>query len=552
MRCDGLAVLLLGSGGRSGSRRGGRARADQVAGPVSAVAIAGTEVAYADEYRAAATRCGVWDVATRGDVQVASHCFVSDEHRQRRRGRVRGRGPRALADVHRRQHPRVVAVDEGAGSHARSGSHSRPPTSTGRHRSCSARVWDGSRCRTPSAARIVVLAPNGSRKFALDAPVASVSTRALTRAATPRCSRTAASSRSRSTGTHPRADVRSTPGVAQSAVLAALGLIVRRVDGLEIRHGTTVRADPAAGRCALPRPTRKASSPTGREGSCGCGGSSNGKDVALPHARAALPGAAGAARPRVRVRPHARLRRLGDRQRLGLERRDLDLPERARRASAVRQSRRRRAVRARQTAEDVRSVDVQRALAAVQRQDQLVPVDSSSSSTTWIRRAATTAQTVSLAADGLGAVRRLDRGLDALPRAARRCPDDVLSTSNVPSGSAVKWPRLRVARRVHGRDRVPRPAAGARRGCDLAERRRLAEGVRRLPTKPSARPWISSAVREGGRSGAPMSSPACAASSSWSDRLRRKMPNRAKPAARSGRRRRRGGGRRRSSCRSSR
>jgi hypothetical protein len=48
-----------------------------VVGPVSAVGIAGTEVAYADEYRRRCHEVRRWDVATRGDVRVASHCFVS-------------------------------------------------------------------------------------------------------------------------------------------------------------------------------------------------------------------------------------------------------------------------------------------------------------------------------------------------------------------------------------------------------------------------------------------------------------------------------------------
>ena len=58
-----------------------------VAGPVSAVGIAGTDVGYADEYRRGCHEVRRWDVATRADVRIATHCFASTSTGQRRRRR---------------------------------------------------------------------------------------------------------------------------------------------------------------------------------------------------------------------------------------------------------------------------------------------------------------------------------------------------------------------------------------------------------------------------------------------------------------------------------
>ena len=90
------------------------------------------------------------------------------EYRQRRRGRDRHAGPRAVADLHGRQHPRVVALDERRGERRRDGSRSCPPTSTDRRRCILGSVWEGS-LPYATGRTIVVLAPNGSRRFTLTA-----------------------------------------------------------------------------------------------------------------------------------------------------------------------------------------------------------------------------------------------------------------------------------------------------------------------------------------------------------------------------------------------
>ena len=52
------------------------ARERQAAGPVSTVAIAGTDVAYAAEYRRGCHEVRLWDPASFADRRVASHCFA--------------------------------------------------------------------------------------------------------------------------------------------------------------------------------------------------------------------------------------------------------------------------------------------------------------------------------------------------------------------------------------------------------------------------------------------------------------------------------------------
>ena len=91
------------------------ARERQVAGPISSVA---------DRRHRSRLRGRVQARLPRGAALERRHpqrpaarepLLRQHEHRQRRRGRDRDAGPRALADLHRRKHPRVVALDEGRG-----------------------------------------------------------------------------------------------------------------------------------------------------------------------------------------------------------------------------------------------------------------------------------------------------------------------------------------------------------------------------------------------------------------------------------------------------
>src|SRR6187455_3316251 len=66
-----IAGLALSLAAAAGARR------RVVAGPLSAVSIAGVEVAYADEYKSGCHEIRLWNVATRGDRRLATHCFES-------------------------------------------------------------------------------------------------------------------------------------------------------------------------------------------------------------------------------------------------------------------------------------------------------------------------------------------------------------------------------------------------------------------------------------------------------------------------------------------
>ena len=49
------------------------ARERPVTGPISAVSIAGTDLAYADEYKKRCHEIRLWDVAARSDRRIATH-----------------------------------------------------------------------------------------------------------------------------------------------------------------------------------------------------------------------------------------------------------------------------------------------------------------------------------------------------------------------------------------------------------------------------------------------------------------------------------------------
>ena len=162
----------------------------------------------------------------------------------------RGRGPRALADVHRWQHPRVVAVDETRDStreadRIRGSRRRRPGTDRARQR------LGRRRCRMPSDAEIVVLSPNGSRKFSLDAP-APVSTVERPLARLRRGARGRERARDLTYRSHPRADAlrRRRRPVGRAGRAGTDRRDGRRTGDPPGHHRS---ADSAAGRCALPR-----------------------------------------------------------------------------------------------------------------------------------------------------------------------------------------------------------------------------------------------------------------------------------------------------------
>jgi len=211
-----------------------------LAGVVSAVGIAGTEVAYADEYRHGCHEVRRWDVATRGDVRVASHCFVSTSTGSGV-GSVASTEGRSLWLTYTGGNIREWSLwTKGGRSRAKriaflaADVDAPAPIVIGA-------AWEQS---LPYAVgrRIIVLAPDGSRKLALDAPDRVVALSAHSRGFAAvladggvlRIGLTG-----RVLGVTPYE-----PGFAQAAVLAAPGLVVKTVDGLEIHRDGDVRKLP--------------------------------------------------------------------------------------------------------------------------------------------------------------------------------------------------------------------------------------------------------------------------------------------------------------------
>ena len=211
-----------------------------VVGPVSAVAITGTEVGYADEYRRRCYEVRRWDVATRGDVRIASHCFVSTSTGSGIAA-VSVTGGRELWLTYIGGNIREWSLWTKRGTAHAKRIEFKAADVDGPAPIVVGRAWDDS---LPYAVgrRIVVLAPNGARKFTLDAPeqVSALSAHSRGYAAVlADGSVLAISPTGRILGQTPF-----DPAGAQSAVLVAPGLIVETAEGLEIHHGATVTRIP--------------------------------------------------------------------------------------------------------------------------------------------------------------------------------------------------------------------------------------------------------------------------------------------------------------------
>lgn len=216
------------------------ARERQIAGPVSAVSLAGTDVGYTDEYRRGCHEIRLWDVSTRADRRLASHCFVSTSTGSGVAGVIASAG-RALWLTYTggnirewslwikggRAKPRRLAL-------LTADVDGPPPVVLGR-------VWDGS-LPYATGRSIVVLAPNGSRRFSLSAPERVVSLSAHSRGYA------AVLADGRVVTISPAgtliAERAFAPGTVEDAVLAAPGLVVKTAAGLEIHRDREVRTIP--------------------------------------------------------------------------------------------------------------------------------------------------------------------------------------------------------------------------------------------------------------------------------------------------------------------
>ena len=222
------------------------ARERQVAGPVSGVAVAGVDLSYADEYGHGCHEVRLWNVATRADRRLASHCFV---------GTSTGSGVAG-----------VIATEGRALWRTYTGGNIREWSLWTKGRLAKARrlaflaadvdgpepvilggAWEGS---LPYAAgrTIVVLAPNGSRRFSLTAADRVVSLSAHSRGyAAVLANGTVVTISPAGAVIRARAFA---SGAVSDAVFAGPGLIVKTAAGLEIHMNDQVRKVP------LPRGAR--------------------------------------------------------------------------------------------------------------------------------------------------------------------------------------------------------------------------------------------------------------------------------------------------------
>jgi hypothetical protein len=213
-------------------------RERQLPGPVSAVSLAGADLAYADEYKRRCHEIRLWDVASRGDRRLASYCFVSTSTGSGVGGAIAS-GGRALWLTYIGGNIREWSLWTKSGmAKARriaflaADVDGPPPVVLGR-------AWDGS-LPYATGSKIVVLAPDGSRRFALTAPARVVSLSAHSRGYAAVLANGHVLTISLS-GTLLR-DREFEAGQVEDAVLAAAGLIVKTRLGLEIHTADEPRS----------------------------------------------------------------------------------------------------------------------------------------------------------------------------------------------------------------------------------------------------------------------------------------------------------------------
>ena len=208
------------------------ARERHVAGPLSSVAVAGIDLSYADEYKRGCHEVRLWNVALRTDRRLASHCFVSTSTGSGIAGAIATQG-RALWLTYAGGNIREWSLwTKGRLTKARriaflpADVDGPPPVILGS-------VWEGS-LPYATGRTIIVLAPNGSRRFSYTAADRVVFLSAHSRgyaAVLANGSVLTFSPLGKLIKERPFA-----PGAAQSALLSAPGLIVETAAGLEV-HG---------------------------------------------------------------------------------------------------------------------------------------------------------------------------------------------------------------------------------------------------------------------------------------------------------------------------
>jgi hypothetical protein len=229
LRILALAALVLALATTAGAAT---AREQQAAGPVSTVAIAGIDLSYADEYTRGCHEVRVWNVATRADRRLASHCFVSTSTGSGIAGVIATQG-RALWLTYTGGNIREWSLWTKGGQAKAKRISFLPADVDGPPPVILGSVWEGS-LPYATGRTIIVLAPNGSRRFSLTAADRVVSLSAHSRGYAAVLANGSVLSIS-PTGKLIR-ERTFAPGTVQAAVLAAPGLIVETAAGLEI-HG---------------------------------------------------------------------------------------------------------------------------------------------------------------------------------------------------------------------------------------------------------------------------------------------------------------------------
>lgn len=222
------------------------ARERQLPGPISAVSLVGTDLAYSDEYKRRCHEIRLWDPTSGADRRLASHCFVSTSTGSGVAGVIASEG-RALWLTYIGGNFREWSLWTKAGrakakriAFLTADVDAAPPVILGRG-------WEGS-LPYATGSKIVVLAPNGSRRFTLtaSAPVISLSAHSRGYAAVLASGNVLTISLAGKVLQEQQFD----PGLVQEAVLAAPGLVLKTADGLEIHKNGAVRTIP------LPRGAR--------------------------------------------------------------------------------------------------------------------------------------------------------------------------------------------------------------------------------------------------------------------------------------------------------
>jgi hypothetical protein len=212
----------------------------QVAGPLSSVAVAGVDLSYADEYSGSCHEVRLWNVATRGDRRLATHCFVSTSTGSGVAGVIATQG-RALWLTYAGGNIREWSLWTKGGQAKVKRLAFLPADVDGPPPVLIGSVWEGS-LPYATGRTIIVLAPNGSRRFSFTA-----ADRVVYLSAHSRGYAAVLANGSVLTISPAGALIRErtfAPGTVQAAVLAAPGLIVETAAGLEIHGAASTRTIP--------------------------------------------------------------------------------------------------------------------------------------------------------------------------------------------------------------------------------------------------------------------------------------------------------------------